>query len=142
MAPAHMAYTSDTSQCTAVALDSIMDVAHNPSANDKSMSKKPPTLKDTNEFGCCYIIFTSGSTGRPKGVQIHHRAAVNLVLAEAQVYTMKPDDRVLQGFSLAFDASVEEVWMAWNTGATLVSFIFFVATFLFLTTFPDKIYFS
>ena len=31
-----------------------------------------------------------------------------------------PSDRVYQGFSLAFDASVEEVWLAFFAGATLV----------------------
>ena len=30
------------------------------------------------------------------------------------------NDRVLQGFSTAFDASVEEMWMAWVSGTTLV----------------------
>ena len=42
------------------------------------------------------------------------------MLSEATVYKVRSDDRVLQGFSLAFDASVEEVWMAFYVGATLV----------------------
>jgi len=68
----------------------------------------------------CYIIYTSGSTGRPKGVLIEHRSACNLVRAEAEIFQVQPADRVYQGFSIAFDASVEEIWLAFNAGATLV----------------------
>lgn len=67
-----------------------------------------------------YIIYTSGSTGRPKGVQIEHRSVCNLVRAEGRLFRVLPTDRVYQGFSIAFDASVEEVWLAFFAGATLV----------------------
>jgi non-ribosomal peptide synthetase-like protein len=68
----------------------------------------------------CYVIYTSGSTGRPKGVQIEHRSACHLVRAEGHIFRVQPHDRVYQGFSLAFDASVEEIWLAFFAGATLV----------------------
>ncbi len=68
----------------------------------------------------CYIIYTSGTTGKPKGVQIEHRSVCHLVRAEGRIFGVQPGDRVYQGFSLAFDASVEEVWLAWFAGATLV----------------------
>jgi len=68
----------------------------------------------------CYVIYTSGSTGRPKGVEIEHRSACHLVRAEGRLFQVKPEDRVFQGFSIAFDASVEEVWLAFFAGATLV----------------------
>ena len=68
----------------------------------------------------CYVIYTSGSTGRPKGVMIAHRNAVAFVKTLATVYKVTPHDRVYQGFSVAFDASVEEVWAAFAIGATLV----------------------
>jgi non-ribosomal peptide synthetase-like protein len=68
----------------------------------------------------CYVIYTSGSTGRPKGVQISHANALNLIQAEAHIYGIRPSDRVLQGFSPSFDASVEEIWMALHNGAALV----------------------
>ncbi len=68
----------------------------------------------------CYLIYTSGSTGRPKGVQIEHHSACNLVRAEMEIFGVQPADRVFQGFSIAFDASVEEVWLAFAAGATLV----------------------
>ena len=68
----------------------------------------------------CYVIYTSGSTGRPKGVAVEHRSACHLVRAEAHLFPIVPRDRVFQGFSIAFDAAVEEVWLAFFAGATLV----------------------
>ena len=68
----------------------------------------------------CYVIYTSGTTGRPKGVQIEHRSACNLVRAEGRLFQVRPTDRVYQGFSIAFDASVEEAWLAFHAGAALV----------------------
>ncbi len=68
----------------------------------------------------CYVIYTSGSTGRPKGVEIAHRSACHLVRAEAEIFGISPRDRVYQGFSIAFDASVEEIWLALFSGAALV----------------------
>jgi non-ribosomal peptide synthetase-like protein len=68
----------------------------------------------------CYLIYTSGSTGKPKGVVIEHRNAVNFVRALHTVYKLSASDRVYQGFSLAFDASVEEIWAAWSLGGILI----------------------
>ena len=72
-----------------------------------------------------WIIFTSGSTGKPKGVAIRHRSAAAWVDAENALYLqqdpMRPGDRVMAGLSVAFDASCEEMWIAWSTGATLVA---------------------
>ncbi|WP_085983507.1 Pls/PosA family non-ribosomal peptide synthetase [Saccharothrix espanaensis] len=71
-----------------------------------------------------WIIFTSGSTGRPKGVAVSHRSAAAFVDAEARLFLaddpISPDDRVLAGLSVAFDASCEEMWLAWRNGACLV----------------------
>ena len=67
-----------------------------------------------------YIIYTSGTTGRPKGVEIQQLSACHLVETEGNLFQVRPEDRVYQGFSIAFDASVEEVWLAFFAGATLV----------------------
>ncbi len=68
-----------------------------------------------------YIIYTSGSTGRPKGVMIRHRNAVSWALAEAEMLELRSDDKIYQGFSLAFDMSLEEIWSAFTVGATLMA---------------------
>ncbi|MCW2918844.1 MAG: hypothetical protein JWN52_6912 [Actinomycetia bacterium] len=71
-----------------------------------------------------WIIFTSGSTGKPKGVAVTHRSAAAFVDAETQLFLagapIGPGDRVLAGLSVAFDASCEEMWLAWRHGACLV----------------------
>ncbi|GAA5017125.1 Pls/PosA family non-ribosomal peptide synthetase [Kitasatospora paranensis] len=71
-----------------------------------------------------WIIFTSGSTGRPKGVAVTHRNAAAFVDAEAAMFLQDepigPGDRVMAGLSVAFDASCEEMWLAWRYGACLV----------------------
>jgi amino acid adenylation domain-containing protein len=67
-----------------------------------------------------WIIFTSGSTGQPKGVAVSHRSAAAFVRAERRLWSVHPEDRVLAGLSVAFDASCEEMWLAWSSGAALV----------------------
>ncbi|MGI5424757.1 Pls/PosA family non-ribosomal peptide synthetase [Streptomyces sp. CA-179760] len=71
-----------------------------------------------------WIIFTSGSTGKPKGVAVSHRSAAAFVDAEAALFLadepIGPGDRVMAGLSVAFDASCEEMWLAWRHGACLV----------------------
>ena len=79
-------------------------------------------LPDTSDDA--WIIFTSGSTGTPKGVAVAHRSAAGFVDAEARMFLQaKPlgeGDRVMAGLSVAFDASCEEMWLAWRHGACLV----------------------
>ena len=78
-----------------------------------------PTVHDD-----AWVIFTSGSTGRPKGVAVTHRNAAAFVDAESRMFLVDepigPGDRVMAGLSVAFDASCEEMWLAWAYGACLV----------------------
>ena len=71
-----------------------------------------------------WVIFTSGSTGVPKGVAVTHESAANLVKSEQQIFSRSnpigPKTRVAATLSPAFDASIEEMWLAWSNGATLV----------------------
>ncbi len=67
-----------------------------------------------------YLIYTSGTTGRPKGVMIEHAAIANLVRGGVATFTTKPGQRVGQNSSCAYDSSLDEIWMAFATGATLV----------------------
>ena len=67
-----------------------------------------------------YIIYTSGTTGKPKGVAVNHPSICNFVRVAAEIYGYGPGDRVYQGMTIAFDFSVEELWVPLMAGATLV----------------------
>ncbi|MFI6286760.1 Pls/PosA family non-ribosomal peptide synthetase [Streptomyces sp. NPDC051018] len=83
-----------------------------------------PALRRPLPGDDAWIIFTSGSTGKPKGVAVTHGSAAAFVDAEARLFLrdapLGPGDRVLAGLSVAFDASCEEMWLAWRHGACLV----------------------
>ncbi|MEL6536257.1 MAG: non-ribosomal peptide synthetase [Bacteroidota bacterium] len=68
-----------------------------------------------------YLIFTSGSTGRPKAVQIEHRNIVHTLCSQYQEYVAGQKNRYLQFSSLAFDASVLEIFYPLSYGYTLVA---------------------
>ncbi|MFN8063025.1 MAG: amino acid adenylation domain-containing protein [Vicinamibacterales bacterium] len=67
-----------------------------------------------------YVIYTSGTTGRPKGVVIEHRAIANLVASDLRTFALTPAARVAQCSSPAYDSSIEETYLAFAAGATLV----------------------
>lgn len=107
----------------------------NSSTNNSSSNSSITQQDDDEEDGAlaglplleddAWIIFTSGSTGKPKGVAVSHRAAAAFVDAESSLFLPQdkqlcPGDRVLAGLSVAFDASCEEMWLAWRYGACLV----------------------
>jgi non-ribosomal peptide synthetase-like protein len=83
-------------------------------SNPRGADRAPDPTDDA------WVIFTSGSTGAPKGVAVSHRSAAAFVDAEARLWRVDRDDRVLGGLSVGFDASCEEIWLAWRHGATLV----------------------
>jgi non-ribosomal peptide synthetase-like protein len=66
-----------------------------------------------------YVIYTSGSTGKPKGILITQRSICHFLRSENAVLGIRHEDRVYQGFSVAFDMSFEEIWISWLVGATL-----------------------
>lgn len=91
---------------------------------DKKRPKPFPAPRMPLPEDDSWVIFTSGSTGTPKGVAVRHRNSAAFVDAEARLFLQDEpigtDDRVLAGLSVAFDASCEEMWLAWRHGACLV----------------------
>jgi non-ribosomal peptide synthetase-like protein len=79
----------------------------------------PPPAWLTPE-SLAYTIYTSGTTGRPKAVMIEHRSVANLVASDLDEFRLAPDMRVSQNSSSSYDSSVEEIWLAFAAGATLV----------------------
>ncbi|MEQ0565020.1 Pls/PosA family non-ribosomal peptide synthetase [Amycolatopsis sp. NEAU-NG30] len=104
----------EEAQVAAVATDGKIQVHSTPGGREG----RPGPADDA------WIIFTSGSTGKPKGVAVTHASAAAFVDAEAGLFLadepIGPGDRVLAGLSVAFDASCEEMWLAWRHGACLV----------------------
>jgi non-ribosomal peptide synthetase-like protein len=80
----------------------------------------PPPPAWADDRSLAYAIYTSGTTGKPKGVLIEHRGAVNLVTQGVRRFSVRPGDRCAQGSSPAYDSSVEETWLAFAAGATVV----------------------
>jgi len=66
-----------------------------------------------------YVIYTSGSTGKPKGILISQGSICHFLRSENAILGIQASDRVYQGFSVAFDMSFEEIWIAYLVGATL-----------------------
>ncbi|NRD71669.1 amino acid adenylation domain-containing protein [Shewanella sp. VB17] len=81
-----------------------------PVANVAAMS----TAKDL-----AYVIYTSGTTGKPKGVMIEHKALSSHIKSICVAYGISAEDKVLQFSNIGFDASVEQVFEALTTGASL-----------------------
>jgi amino acid adenylation domain-containing protein len=87
-----------------------------------AMSSQPRTNpeSDVTPADIAYVIYTSGSTGKPRGVLLTHAGLVNYNTNAARMYTITPQDRVLQFCSISFDIAIEEMFITWLSGATLV----------------------
>lgn len=66
-----------------------------------------------------YVIYTSGSTGKPKGILVPHRAICHFLRAAERRYGLKAGEVMLQAGSIAFDLSLEEIWLPLLVGASL-----------------------
>jgi non-ribosomal peptide synthetase-like protein len=67
-----------------------------------------------------YVVYTSGTTGRPKGVLIEHGSVVHLMDADQHGLQLRVSDRCVQVSSNAYDSSIEECWLPFAVGATVV----------------------
>ena len=67
-----------------------------------------------------YQIYTSGSTGRPKGVMVEHRSLINLTWNFIEIFRLGPHRRMLMFLSLAFDASIGDIYPPLLSGGTVV----------------------
>ncbi|WHI44694.1 non-ribosomal peptide synthetase [Microbulbifer sp. VAAF005] len=81
----------------------------------EAINFKNCTYKNT----LAYVIYTSGTTGKPKGVLIEHAGITNFLLTYKKIFSITPDDRIVQFAALSFDASISEILMALLNGACL-----------------------
>ena len=96
--------------CVAVCLDEI-DFADQPA--DNLLAR--PCAEDL-----AYVIYTSGSTGAPKGVMVEHQALALHIQAILRQYRLNENDIAVQFASFSFDASLEQLFVAWLSGACSV----------------------
>ena len=121
-AGAHVVLTEDNisnnvpAECLSVVLD---DTKTRQRFDLESTDRLRPRFDD-NHDPVCQVIYTSGTTGAPKGTMTAHRNVVAFVRSFNQICQLTSNDRVYQGFSLTFDGSIEEIWMAFAHGAALV----------------------
>ena len=107
------------------ASSALVDAAHAPvviarlRAEALGASIEPVDAR-TDATHLAYVIYTSGSSGRPKGVEIEHRQITRLFTACAQHFAAVDDDVWAALHSVAFDASVWEIWGALGSGGTLL----------------------
>jgi amino acid adenylation domain-containing protein len=87
-----------------------------------AISSQPRTNpgSDATPEDIAYVVYTSGSTGKPRGVLLTHAGLVNYNTNAARMYAITPQDRVLQFCSISFDIAIEEMFITWLSGATLV----------------------
>lgn len=109
---------ADDALSTSPALDGVAVLTAEAVAVSRDVPTPVRAVIDPAGLAC--ILYTSGSSGRPKGVQLTHRAQVSYILDSAAAYGFSADERILQFASIAFDASLEEAWLAFASGATLV----------------------
>ncbi|MFM7186541.1 MAG: amino acid adenylation domain-containing protein [Armatimonadota bacterium] len=81
---------------------------------------EPVAIAGRETSDLAYLIYTSGTTGLPKGVMIPHNGISNLVTSDMDYFDIHPGDRCAQGSSLSYDSSLEEIWLAWAVGGTVV----------------------
>jgi non-ribosomal peptide synthetase-like protein len=78
-----------------------------------------PRTRGHSALSIAYMIYTSGSTGVPKGIAITNRNICHYLRASNSMFGITSSDVMFQGCSVAFDLSMEEIWIPLMVGATL-----------------------
>ncbi len=77
-------------------------------------------LKKLNPKNAAYIIYSSGTTGEPKGIVATHSNLINTIEDQIKAFDIDEHSKVMQFYSIAFDASMLEVFLGLFAGAELV----------------------
>ena len=115
VAPAHSGALSLDMPCPLVSAQDLDDPTDTTEVDARALGARPDQP--------AYMIYTSGSTGTPKGIVITGANICHYLRAANEVYGLTARDIVFQGASVAFDLSMEEIWVPYLVGARL-----FVAT--------------
>ncbi len=79
----------------------------------------PETPLNVTGDSLAYILYTSGSTGRPKGVAQTHRNVLYYTRNWIQRFSITESDRMTLFSAFSHDGSVQDMFAALLTGATL-----------------------
>ncbi len=109
--PYLVAKVAGVSPCPILTIDHLTD------AND--LSEVDARALGATPGHAAYLIYTSGSTGVPKGIVITQANICHYLRAANEVYGLQNTDVVFQGASVAFDLSMEEIWVPYLVGAAL-----------------------
>ncbi len=91
-------------------------------SHDLDVLKTPCDVNDLFSLApddLAYMIYTSGSTGRPKGVPIHWSALDNHNQWFIKEFDLDANDRCTQLMSPGFDVSIQDIFPALRSGASL-----------------------
>jgi amino acid adenylation domain-containing protein len=69
-----------------------------------------------------YIMYTSGSTGRPKGVMQNHQNVLYYTRNWVRIFSIAAGDKMTLLTSLCHDGSVQDIFSALLSGATLLPY--------------------
>ncbi|WP_302478704.1 amino acid adenylation domain-containing protein [Burkholderia lata] len=112
---------ADLPLATSTPTPTLVDIGFaSPSWASRSADNLLPLARGLTSRNLAYVIYTSGSTGTPKGVMVEHRQLANLVTWHIARFDLHAGSRVPATASLAFDASVWEIWPALCAGAALL----------------------
>ncbi|MBV9078923.1 MAG: amino acid adenylation domain-containing protein [Methylobacteriaceae bacterium] len=109
--------TSDTLSARAPRARPVLTPAQLVDASDNR--PVDPRRRGLTRDHAAYMIYTSGSTGVPKGIVVTQANICHFLRSSNALYGFRPDDVVFQGASVAFDLSMEEIWIPLMVGATL-----------------------
>ncbi|WP_084143909.1 Pls/PosA family non-ribosomal peptide synthetase [Methylocapsa acidiphila] len=113
--PACAAKLGELAPCPAWTEQDLLDGSDETKVDARALGARPEDP--------AYLIYTSGSTGTPKGIAISGRNICHYLRAANEIFQIRDSDMVFQGASVAFDLSMEEIWLPYLAGASL-----FVAT--------------
>ncbi|KAG0195711.1 hypothetical protein BGX28_000762, partial [Mortierella sp. GBA30] len=97
-------------------LSSVLVIDPNDMATSPASNPPVPALISRH---LAYVIFTSGTTGKPNGVMIEHQGVVSYVMSQQKDLRIQPSSRMIQFFSIGFDASVLEIFCTLCFGGSL-----------------------
>jgi amino acid adenylation domain-containing protein len=98
----------------------VLDLSNDADWRDQPESNPNHAARRLTPQNLAYVIYTSGSTGKPNGVMVEHRSVSDHITVLRTQWQISAQDRILQFASFSFDVSVEEIFLALLSGATLV----------------------